>query len=217
MPKKLLKLKYPVSHRLFQDGVCVHPEFLCRFQGSEITWLLLATHASSFHADLTLMIASRLGSVCPGCPGSRGIAPTRCFLLEETSSKVSKYTSGPLTALLVLLSLGTARSLGAEAPYSLQARLSLSNVLRGYEKVGCQKRPWGIANPLPESPHAGEDTFEQVISPLPCGFTAPLPPGESAGRPPVAGDRQQHPATAVSCVCHVEGPNNKKGGANLIR
>lgn len=47
-----------------------------------------------------------------------------------------QYTDGLLTALLVLLSPGTGRSPGAETPYSLQAKESLSNVLRGYEKVG---------------------------------------------------------------------------------
>lgn len=47
-----------------------------------------------------------------------------------------QYTDGLLTALLVLLSLGPGRSPGAETPYSLQARRSLSNFLRGYEKVG---------------------------------------------------------------------------------
>lgn len=73
-----------MSLRLFQDGVCVHPEFLCRHQGSEIT----PFHFSSFHTDLTL-IASHLGSVCPGCPESTGIALTKCFLLEGMWSKVS--------------------------------------------------------------------------------------------------------------------------------
>lgn len=72
----------------------------------------LTTCVSSFHTDLTLK-ASRLGSVCPNYPELRGIAPTRRFLLEGMSSKKSKYTNGPLTALLVSLSPGTRSSPGA--------------------------------------------------------------------------------------------------------
>lgn len=50
--QKVLKLKYPVSDRLFQDGVCVHPAFLRGHQGSEITSLHLAARISSSHAGL---------------------------------------------------------------------------------------------------------------------------------------------------------------------
>lgn len=86
----LLKLKYlvqifvQISHRLFQDSACVHPEFLHRHQGSGITLL----HFTSFQADL-IWTVSHLGSTCPGCLESRGITYIKCSLLEGMWSKVS--------------------------------------------------------------------------------------------------------------------------------
>lgn len=86
----LLKLKYlvqifvQISHRLFQDSACVHPEFLHRHQGSGITLL----HFTSFQSDL-IWTVSHLGSTCPGCLESRGITHIKCSLLEGMWSKVS--------------------------------------------------------------------------------------------------------------------------------
>lgn len=62
--------------------------------------------------------------------------------------KGKEMAKGRLTALLPLLFSGTGRNPGAETLYSLQARLPLPYVPRGYGKVGCQKSSWGTARPV---------------------------------------------------------------------
>lgn len=64
--------------------------------------------------------------------------------------------------------------------------------------VGCLKSSQGIANLLPDSPHADKDTTMQ----LHCL-------SEHAGLPLVAWERQQYYAIAIGWMFPIKGLNNR--------
>lgn len=119
--------------------------------------------------------------------------------------KGKHYTDSPLTALLVLLSLGPGRSPGPESSYSWKVRLLLSVVSRGYKMVCCLKSSQGIASLLPDK----DITSIQLHCPSPT-VRACWPPTWAVG---------EAAALCYSCrldVSHQGTEKSEKKGASFI-